>query len=241
MSNTSPVFVVTSDVEARLARLCDRRHPQEVGGYLLGTVDVNYSAVDVFPVPNISGERGKYLAPSFGKAWASLYAETTGLTPIARFHSHPNGTVVSEQDMRACGSGVHVWVVHHGFNEHTYTAAENLRHLNVLIQPPQSGMRAVILTGDRLNLGEVWLNRSGEFEAAPTASHLLSLDGRSRRAYMAAILAPKEPGTGFITYTTLARILRANPGTVRDWMRPCIKQGLVQGRHGGIRVNPQIR
>jgi len=208
----------------------------------LGTIDINYSAVDVFPMPNVSGERNKYLEPPSGKAWADLYAQTTGLSLIARFHSHPNGTVVSEQDMRACGQGLHLWVIHHGLGKHTYVAALHLRHIEVVIKTTQMEKRHIMLMGDRLHLGDVQLTRSGEFEAAPLATQLLHLDEKSRRVYMAAITAPPNPRhvDNFITYADLAVIVHSTPSTVREWMKPCIKSGLVVGIHGGIKpVKPK--
>jgi proteasome lid subunit RPN8/RPN11 len=234
-----PTLLLSPSVNARLARLCDALHPHEIGGFLLGTVDVNYSAIDIFPVINTSQDSTRqFQEHPWGKSWVQLYSKMAGIRSIARFHSHPNGAIVSERDVRACGRELHLWIIHHGLGKHTYVAALNLRHVEVAVQTTQMEAKRVMLMEDRLHLGDVSLTKSGGLEAAPLADRLLRLDEKSRRAYMAALTAPPNPRRvdNFVTYAELAVMVSSTPSTVREWMKPCIKQGLAIGLHGGVKT-----
>lgn len=238
MSST-PTLLLSPSVNARLSRLCDAQYPHEIGGFLLGTMDINYSAFDIFPVINTSqNSTREFQEHPWGKLWAQLYSKMAGVPTIGRYHSHPNGTIVSEGDVRACGRELHLWIIHHGLGKHTYVAALNLRHIEVAVQTTQMETKRVMLMGDKLHLGDVYLTKSGNLEAAQLADHLLRLDEKSRRAYMAALTAPPNPRRvdNLVTYAELAVMISSTPSTVREWMKPCIKQGLVIGLHGGVRA-----
>lgn len=236
---TNPTLLLPSSVSTKLSGLCDAQYPCEVGGFLLGTTDLNYSVQDIFPVINTSqNARREFREHPWGSAWAGLYAKMMGVTVIGRLHSHPNGTIVSENDMRACGHELHLWVIHHGIGNHTYFASLNLRHIDVVLETVELKPRRVTLMGGRLHLGDVYLEQSGRFEATALAGRLLRLDEKSRRVYMAALAVPPNPGRvdNFVTYHELAVIVSSTADTVREWMKPCIKQGLVVGYHGGVKA-----
>ena len=88
-------ILIEPEARFRLERLCDSNHPEEVGGYILGSKIENDIVIqDIFPVPNIAdNKRSHFKEHNWGDHWSRLYGRTIGLEKFGRFHSHPSGSI----------------------------------------------------------------------------------------------------------------------------------------------------
>ena len=216
----------------KLERLCDAQHPEEVGGKLLGISEDNTTIVkDVFGIPNVAeNRRSHYQEYSPAQYFLPLYERMVNLRSFGNFHSHPNGTIPSEGDMRAC-PGLNLWVIHHQKGEHTFTASYDYKHMEVLLLNEQQERRVSEFRGNRFFLGDVEIDRFGRLMADATSMELLKLPEKTRIAYQ-AFLQVKDRWHEVET-KVLAKALNWGHPTVRKWLKKANK--LVKLTRYGVR------
>lgn len=225
---------VLLDLDARfkLERLCDCMHPEEVGGKLLGAQEENNILInDVFAIPNASDTRRRsYKEYSPHQYFLPLYEKMTMLTQIGNFHSHPNGSIPSEVDMRAC-PGLHLWVIHHRRGEHTFTAAKNYEHLEVVLLNEPHEKRIGGFRGDQFFLGDLEIDNFGRLIGDTKSLELLRLPDKTRKAYLKFLQLKDRWGE--LETKKLAEALNVTPQTTRRWLKKASK--LVRLTRSGIR------
>lgn len=214
----------------KLERLCDGLHPQEVGGTLFGsqtteTIWVN----DIFPVANIADNKNTtYKEHSWGNYWRDLYGIANNLKWLGTFHSHPNGTIPSEQDMRAYNdSNLHLWVVHHAKGEHTFQASIGLNHANLeLAAMPLREILTPELTEYGFRLGEVSIDEHGRLQLDELSEKLLKLDEKHRIAYITLFKLKNQYDEFYIN--DLIHKLNLTKATVSKRLNFLAKQKLIR-------------
>jgi proteasome lid subunit RPN8/RPN11 len=184
--------ILEAEARFKLERLCDAVHPQECGGALLGpqTSEIIWIK-DIFPVPNVAepDKNNTYKEHSWSSYWRDLYKASNKSNFLGTFHSHPNGTIPSEQDMRAYNdSNLHLWVVHHDRGEHTFQASIGLTHANLELAPLSCREVAIAeLTDSGFRLGDIFLDEHGRVNTDNISSKLLTLNEKDRVTYIAAL------------------------------------------------------
>jgi len=161
-------ILLDSKAKLKLETLCDAKHPEEVGGYLLGYKYLEDTIIrDIFPVPNVEEGNKKYRTyreHSWGGYWCNLYASSIGLYKQGKFHSHPNGTIPSVRDIDAC-SDLWIWVIHHKMGQHTFIAARNSQNREIVyLKQPEEAIFTPHFVGEKFYLGIPIVNFLGKIE-----------------------------------------------------------------------------
>jgi len=222
-------ILIETEARFKLERLCDSRHPQEVGGYLLGcNIEDDTLIQDIFPVPNTSDNKTRsYKEHSWGEHWTNLYGKTVNLKAIGAFHSHPNGTIPSEGDMKAC-RGLNIWVIHHGIGQHTFSASRDFRNREVLLLNEK---REVIskphFVGDAFHLGTPIIRYNGRLELDGYSKETLKLKNETRRILLLA-LKHASPSNGYVDLDKVIEESGRTKQTVRNHLNLCLKKGLLR-------------
>lgn len=206
----------------KLERLCDYKHPQEVGGKLLGQ-HINGAAVvkDIFAIPNSSQEPNRnYSSYSPYEYFLPLYEKMVSLQSFGQFHSHPNGTIPSESDMRAC-NGLNLWVIHHRIGEHTFAGSKDYQHLEVILLNEVQEKRVIGFRGNRFFLGDIEVDDFGRIITDEKTLELLQLPEKTRKAFI-KFLQYKDRW-GEVETKVLAEALNVTNQTVRKWLRKASK------------------
>jgi proteasome lid subunit RPN8/RPN11 len=217
----------------KMERLCDGLHPQEVGGVLFGpqtpeTIWVN----DVFPVANIADNKNTtFKEHGWGNYWRDLYGIANNLRWLGTFHSHPNGTIASEQDMKAYNdSNVHLWVIHHAKGEHTFQASLGLNHVDLeLAAMPTREIVIPELTETGFRLGEINIDEYGRLQLDAISENMLKLDEKHRIAYITVLKLQDQYGSFYIN--DAVKKLNLTKVTVRQRLRTLEKAKLVNHRY----------
>lgn len=184
--------ILEPEARFKLERLCDAVHPQECGGALLGpqTSEIVWIK-DIFPVPNVSenDKNNNYKEHSWGSYWRDLYCYSNKASWLGTFHSHPNGTIPSEQDMRAYNdSNLHLWIVHHNRGEHTFQASIGLTHCNLELAPLTCREVAKVeLTDSGFRLGDIFIDEHGRLITDSISNKLLELSAKDRVTYFSTL------------------------------------------------------
>lgn len=225
-------MLVNPNCRFKLERLCDSKHPEEVGGKLLGIQEGNDVIVkDVFAIPNASNSRTtRYKEYSPCQYFLPLYEKMVMLTKIGNFHSHPNGTIPSEGDMKAC-PGLNLWVIHHRRGEHTFTASKNYEHLEVVLLNEPHEKSVAGFRGGQFFLGDLEIDSFGRLIGNEKSLALLNLPDKTRRAYI-KFLQLKDRG-GYVETKQLAEALNVTVQTVRNWLKKARK--LVKTEYRGFK------
>jgi proteasome lid subunit RPN8/RPN11 len=226
-------LVLDESARFKLERLCDSLHPNEVGGYLLGTQEIGVVVSDVCGIPNYSKTPGQQF--QFGDSshyYGDVAAKSVAKEVVGKFHSHPNGTIPSEGDMKACGGGIWLWVCHRAHGEHSFFAAEDFVNLEVTIQTSPQESHQPFLSMSRLNVGDLWINQWGKLDGNPKILRLLELDEKPRRAYLAFLQAPKDQNTKRASVYEIAKILNVSNRKARELLVICINRGLLKRGYG---------
>ena len=216
----------------KLERLCDYKHPQEVGGRLLGELrDDDMVVVDIFAIPNASQQpTSEYKEYDPSKYFLPLYEQMVNLSSIGHFHSHPNGTIPSARDMEAC-SGLSLWIIHHRQGEHTFAGSKDYRHLEVILLNEPNERRVSGFRADKFFLGDIEIDNFGRVNADSKSLELLSLPEKTRRAYLKFLQIKDRWGE---TETKkLADALNVTNQTIRNWLKKASK--LVRLTRYGVR------
>jgi len=206
----------------KLERLCDYKHPREVGGKLLGNrTEKTFIVKDIFAIPNASETpRNTYVEYSPYTYFLDIYEKIVKLSKIGNFHSHPNGTVPSEGDMKAC-SGLNVWLIHHNRGEHTFVSARNYEHLEtILLNEPQERRSSGFLD-NKFFLGDIEIDSFGRVIGEMKSLELLKLPEKTRIAYL-KFLQLKDSWNEVET-KQLAEALNVTRQTARNWLKKAKK------------------
>lgn len=154
--------------------------PLEVGGVFLGEAE---RLMFFVPLPNIAQDKNReYLTHIDHLRVADLIAKMSGLQIIAGMHSHPNGTVVSEADLRWLRGTQHqygVVVADKGQEMEWFCLNKDGVNQPVMWSEEQHEMVALLLARKigLTDLGRVMLTPKGEvLSENPEARTLLSLD-----------------------------------------------------------------
>jgi len=200
----------------------------------------------VFPIQNASGNpRHEYSAAEGWVNVAKFYGRATGNPDVGLFHSHPNGTVPSEQDMKACAGRVELWVIHHAPGSHTYVAAENLRNLQVeLAASPTAQVQLPGFSDGRYYASAVHVDTHGRLEANPTTLALMKMSDKGRAAYLAALSNARRKSEWnrdtVVTLGTLAEKLNVTRVTARKRLQEAERRGLVKIGRGEVIVRVSL-
>lgn len=233
------------DVDARfqLERLCDCVHPAECGGYLLGSTIDNYNVAlvkAVFPIPNISKTPNtEYRLHDWGDYWGKLYHHSSGLDILGDFHSHPNGTIPSSQDMEAHrDNDLHIWVVHHGKGLHTFMASKGLDHLSLELasQPLKETETPRMLDGS-FNLGDLSVDDRGVLRGSDVSIELLKLGEKQRRVIVAILaIGGRNNRYNRISANEIAKFLKVSLQTVHNWSILLVQNSILTKKWGEYRL-----
>lgn len=232
-------ILIEPEARFRLERLCDSKHPQEVGGYFLGSqIEEDVLIQDIFPVPNTSDFKNRqYKEHNWGDHWTSLYGKTVALKALGRFHSHPNGSIPSEGDMKSC-RGLNIWVIHHGRGQHTFSGSRDFKNREVLLLNEK---REVItrphFVGDSFHLSTPIIDRDGRLELDNYSKAVLTLKDETRKMLMLS-LKHADPSNR----VNLKRVVEESgrtKTTVRKHLGVCLKKGLLEShwRRGEYVIN----
>ncbi len=230
---------ITIEPQARwtLENYCDARHPNEIGGILLGRSNsTNPVVTEVFPIMNNSNTPiSTYVAAEGWRPVVEHFARSHGLQMVGDFHSHPNGTIPSEQDMRAYQNELGLWVIHHARGQHTYQASNNLIHMEVeLAAEPAQETKRMRLQGDSLSLGEVFVGRDGRLQAQSAVFALLQASDKTRLCFIGALRIQRG---GYVILNDLAEELNLSRPIVRKHLKPLEKFKVVTLEKGGCKIN----
>lgn len=225
-------LMLEPEARFKLERLCDHRHPQEVGGKLLGYFEGNDALVkDIFGVPNNSDQpNSRYKSYSPYQYFLPLYEKMVQLESFGSFHSHPNGTIPSEADMKSC-SGLNLWVIHHRIGEHTFAASKDYQHLEVIMLNEPQERRVGGFRGNKFFLGDLEIDEFGRLLGDNKSLELLKLPDKTRRAYL-KFLQLKD-GWGDVQTKEIATALNSTPQTVRRWLKKA--SSLIKISRYGVR------
>ncbi len=223
-------LLLEPEARFKFERLCDSWHPEEVGGYFLGIRDGDNTIIkDVFPVPNTaesSKKRNTYGEHSWGDFWSQLYGKTVRLDILGKFHSHPNGSIPSTNDMKAC-PGLHIWLIHHKKGEHTFLAGRDYVNREVmLLNEPHEEIIKPHLKGDRLMLGISYVASSGVIHSHRATSKILTLKNESRRILLLGLQNRRYGGR--INVDEVVIRSGKSRATVRKHLNFCIEAGLLE-------------
>ena len=214
-------LLIDPQARFKLERLCDYMYPQEVGGKLLGCIEGSDVILqDIFAVPNSAEQKnGHYLEYSPYKYFLPLYLKMVQLENLGNFHSHPNGTIPSEQDMKVC-SGLNLWVIHHNRGEHTFTGAKNYEHLETILLNEAQEIRIGGFRGNKYFLGDLEVDNFGRLLGDNDSLELLKLPYKTRRAYLKFLqLNSGSASWSRVQLKDLAIALNSTPTTVRKWLK----------------------
>lgn len=229
---------VESETRFKLERLCDAKHPQEVGGYLLGeTVEGDAVIRDVFPVPNVAADKDStYQEHVWGASWSELCSKASGLSKLGHFHSHPNGAIPSAQDMEACPN-LHIWVIHHTRGQHTYRASRNYKDRVVLLVDASEERVKPRFVGNSLQLGTIWVDERGRLQIDSLSKKLLALKDETRRLLF---ISWQNVEYGYIELDKVAHQSGRIKATIRKHLTLCLKNGLLEKgwKRGTFKVIP---
>lgn len=232
-------LLIEPEPRFRLERLCDERHPEEVGGFIFGhTIEGDSVVKDVFPVPNViegGKKRTTYRKHDWGDHWSTLFGASTGLPRLGDFHSHPNGSIPSTQDMRAC-PGLHVWVIHHRRGEHTFVSARDYVNLEViLVNEPHETPSKPRLIGGRLELGMAVVNQTGQLDFDGYSRKVLELGDTTRRVLLQSLSNVEKKSWGPVLVDVDAVIGRVGftRSTVLKHLNDLVKKGLLEKPYRG--------
>jgi len=238
-------LMIEPEPRFRLERLCDDRHPEEVGGYIFGrTVEGDSILKDVFPVPNViegSKKRTTYRKHEWGDHWSTLFGASTGLIRLGEFHTHPNGTVPSAQDMRAC-PGLHLWVIHHSRGEHTFVSARDYVNLEVvLVNESHEVSSKPRLIGGRLELGMAVVNQTGQIDFDGFSRKVLELKNNTRRILLLALsyVDRRRFGRDEVELELVVDKSGFARSTVLKHLNELVKQGLLEKPYRGTYEIPE--
>lgn len=153
----------------------------EVGGVFLGDEE---RLLFFVPLPNVSsGDRtGSYNSSVEHLKVADLLAKMSGLGLVAGMHSHPNGTVVSETDLRWLdGTGLKFGVViaNKGAEMEWFCVSKNGQNQPIFWSEEHADMVALLLAKKMglEDMGRVMLTPSGELLCEnPKAKMMLTID-----------------------------------------------------------------
>jgi len=224
----------------QLKRLCDSKHPEEVGGYLLGSkIDEDILIQDIFPVPNVhnSNRFNHYKEHSWGENWSNLYGITLGLKLVGSFHSHPKGTIPSQQDMKAC-RGLNVWVLHHGMGRHTFSGSRDFIDREVLLLNKKREIATKPhFVGDKFHLSTPIITNLGRIDFDGYSREVLKLKDETRRMLLLA-LKHTEP-SGRVDLDRVVKESGRTRATVRKHLGLCLKKALLREhwRRGEYKVD----
>lgn len=225
---------ISLDPQARfkLERLCDFKHPREVGGRLLGMkTDDGFLIKDIFAIPNASDTpTHSYKEYSPVKYFLPLYEQMTKQNGIGNFHSHPNGSIPSEQDMKSC-SGLNLWVIHHRMGEHTFAGSKDYEHLEVVLLNEPQEIRVANFRGQSFFLGDLEIDVYGRLIGEKKSLELLKLPEKTRRAYLAFLQEKKDRYN--VDAKNIAERLNVTKQTARNWLKKATK--LVRVTRYGVR------
>jgi proteasome lid subunit RPN8/RPN11 len=235
--NVEKIYV-EADARYRLERLCDAKHPQEVGGYLLGEAVADDTVIrDIFPVPNVALKTDStYQAHGWGASWADLYSQARGLSQLGQFHSHPNGAIPSARDMEACPQ-LHLWVIHHARGQHTYHASRDYRDRAVVFFDAHGEAVMPRFLGDDLHLGTIRVDNRGRLQGDALSTKLVALKDETRRLLF---LSWQNVAYGDIDLDRVARQSGRTKATLRKHLTLCLHHGLLEKgwKRGHFKVIP---
>lgn len=222
--------ILDANARFKLERLCDAIYPQECGGTLFGPqTSETIWVTDIFPIANIAENKNNtFKEHGWGDYWRDLYVVANNCSRLGSFHSHPNGTIPSEQDMRAYNdSDLHLWIVHHNKGEHTFQASIGLTHVDLdLAAMPVKEMIKPELTDNGFRLGEVMIDQHGRLVMDNISSRLMKLNEKQRVTYL-AVLKTKDKWNNFYT-KDLADKLNLSRPTTNQRLRALVQAKLVR-------------
>jgi len=221
-------ILIEPEARFTLERLCDSFHPQEIGGFLLGEKIEGDSVIKrIFPVPNVSEKprTNHYKKHSWGDHWSQMYSKTVNIEQLGDFHNHPNGTIPSTQDMRAC-PGLHLWVIHHQMGQHTFRASRDYQDREVLLLNEVREMTKPHFEGDLFHLGTIFVNSIGQLNINPYSEKILNLKNETRRIYLIAIQNVELWSKRIDLKNTVEQSGKSRQ-TVRNHLNICVKNGLL--------------
>lgn len=222
--------ILDANARFKLERLCDALHPQEIGGVLFGSQESEVIWVtDIFPIANISENKNTtFKEHPWGDYWRDLYGYANKCKWLGTFHSHPNGTIPSEQDMRAYNdSNLHLWVIHHSRGEHTFQTSIGLNHCQLELAPvPVREATQLELTEQGCKLGDITIDEHGRLQMDNISAKILQLDEKHRVTFL-AILKLKDKSDEFYI-TELIKKLNIGKPTVRNRLRKLEKMKIVR-------------
>lgn len=230
-------LALTGQARWFLENFCDREHPKEVGGILLGRTDVsgNFVVEDIFPIANHSETpNGQYIQAPGWDTVANFYARSRNLEVLGLFHSHPNGTIPSEQDMKAYDGKLGLWVIHHSVGKHSFAAARSLIHLPVqILSDVPLPVRSPVLMQDRANLGDMTIDQSGRLRASQLSLTLIQASEKARVAYLAIVNYCSYQGRQRFNTKAVAGYLSISQATMALRLKELDKLGLIKREYGG--------
>lgn len=222
--------ILDSRARFKLERLCDALYPQECGGALFGPQNSETIWVtDIFPIANVAEDKNNtYKEHGWGDYWRDLYKYANNCSWLGTFHSHPNGSIPSGQDMKAYNdSNLHIWCVHHNKGEHTFQASIGITHLNLeLAAMPVNEMLTPELTDNGFRLGEFHIDEHGRLNADKLSLRLLDLAEKDRLTYIAIMKLKNQYGNFYVN--DLANKLNLTRPTTCNRLKPLIKAKLVR-------------
>lgn len=221
--------LIEPEARFRLERLCDSLWPQEVGGYLLGeVVDPDIVVKDAFPVPNVSekSKRNYYKEHPWGDRWCKIYAKVIGLSRLEsfKFHSHPDGTIPSAGDMRAC-PGLNLWVIHHDIGKHTFRASRDYHDREVLLLNEPREIVRPHFEGDNYNLGTIVIDSLGRLGMNPRSEVMMEVKDETRRLLLLALRSARR---GRVDVDSIVKHSGRTRTTVRKHLNNLVDLGLLK-------------
>jgi len=209
--------ILEPEARFKLERLCDYKYPQEVGGRLLGELKTDYIIQDIFPIPNASQTPNNAYQPySPYTYFLDLQQQILRKQEIGNFHSHPNGTVPSENDMKSC-SGFNLWLIHHAQGEHTFVTSYNYQHLDIVSINEVQQRRNMGFRGTNFFLGDLEIDNFGRLIGEMRTLELLKLPEKTRIAYLKFLQLKNSCGD--VDTKKLAESLNVTSQTARNWLK----------------------
>jgi len=195
-------------------------------------VSGNVVVFDILAVPNVSTTpTHKYLDYDESKYFLPLMLKATGFSHVGSFHSHPDGSIPSENDMTTC-PGLHLWVIHHGAGHHTFVAAMNYRHLEVELLNETNFVHHPGFRGEKFFLGDIEVNGLGKVVGDGFSIFLLNAPEKTRLSLVTALRLQKDGER--VEIKKIAEALGVSNRTVRKWLNPAKK--FVELKRGYIKL-----
>jgi proteasome lid subunit RPN8/RPN11 len=150
----------------------------EVGGYFFGSNDVFKGFL---PIPNYADNPTCEYSLGNTRGFAENYGKMLGEPIIGHLHTHPNGTIISEQDGKAAAAMPYpysIMVSDKGQSFDWYAMDRGMRGVSIVNNDAEIEVytEAICAEASLEYLGQVFLTPKGEVIGKPVARKFLTID-----------------------------------------------------------------